>query len=216
MTPVRAERRSQESASQGLAQNMSAPPRSTISFRPYGIDPDDTGAARPASGQGLRWLLRADPDALLLAHLPEVRQRMTALNRQALAFSKAGDTPASQKLLARVSCLRLGGLVLLAEQRVVRTSATDFAPLEEQPAEVLLDRLTDLAARFTHPPAWLPALGIVEPVESMKKDAHPDSTDVLACLWLLTHLNGRTFDRDGPSLLASGLAENQAYDLYTR
>jgi hypothetical protein len=33
---------------------------------------------------------------------------------------------------------------------------------------------------------------------------------------VLTHLNGRTFDRDGLPLLAQGLEDGRAYDLYIR
>jgi hypothetical protein len=188
----------------GLARNMSAPPRSSISFRPYRSE-----AALPgvAATNGLCWRLRADPDALIRAHRPGLNRRMGALRRQIQACAE--DQPRSAALTAELRLLRLSGVLDLAAS--LTGTASDLPA--DVPLETLLDRLADLSR--TLPQANLPAMGIVDPVTP---EAHrkPPAEDLLAALWVLTHLNGRTFDRDGLPLLAPGLEDGRAYDLYIR
>jgi hypothetical protein len=188
----------------GLARNMSAPPRSSISFRPYRSE-----AALPgvAATNGLCWRLRADPDALIRAHRPGLNRRMGSLRRQVQACAQ--DQPRSAALTAELRLLRLSGVLDLAAS--LTGTASDLPA--DVPLETLLDRLADLSR--TLPQANLPAMAIVEPVTP---EAHrkPPAEDLLAALWVLTHLNGRTFDRDGLPLLAQGLEDGRAYDLYIR
>ncbi len=188
----------------GLARNMSAPPRSSISFRPYRSEAALPGVAATNS---LCWRLRADPDALIRAHRPKLNRRMGALRRQVQACAE--DQPRSAALTAELRLLRLSGVVDLAAS--LTGTASDLPA--DVPLETLLDRLADLSR--TLPQANLPAMGIVEPVTP---EAHrkPPAEDLLAALWVLTHLNGRTFDRDGLPLLAPGLEDGRAYDLYIR
>ncbi len=188
----------------GLARNMSAPPRSSISFRPYRSEAALPGVAATNS---LCWRLRADPDALIRAHRPGLNRRMGALRRQVQACAQ--DQPRSAALTAELRLLRLSGVVDLAAS--LSGTASDLPA--DVPLETLLDRLADLSR--TLPQANLPAMGIIEPVTP---EAHrkPPAEDLLAALWVLTHLNGRTFDRDGLPLLAPGLEDGRAYDLYIR
>lgn len=188
----------------GLARNMSAPPRSSISFRPYRSEAALPGVAATNS---LCWRLRADPDALIRAHRPGLNRRMGALRRQVQACAQ--DQPRSAALTAELRLLRLSGVLDLAAS--LTGTASDLPA--DVPLETLLDRLADLSR--TLPQANLPAMGIVEPVTP---EAHrkPPAEDLLAALWVLTHLNGRTFDRDGLPLLAPGLEDGRAYDLYIR
>ena len=188
----------------GLARNMSAPPRSSISFRPYRSEAALPGVAATNS---LCWRLRADPDALIRAHRPGLNRRMGALRRQVQACAQ--DQPRSAALTAELRLLRLSGVLDLAAS--LTGTASDLPA--DVPLETLLDRLADLSRRL--PQANLPAMGIVEPVTP---EAHrkPPAEDLLAALWVITHLNGRTFDRDGLPLLAPGLEDGRAYDLYIR
>lgn len=207
--PVRTEEQSGR-----LARNMSAPPRSTVSFRPYGVA--GTTASTPAPSEktcGLRWLLRADPDALLKAALPDIAQRMRDLRQQALSDAPSNDKTASLKHIARVRALRLAGLVSLAADITGVESEPDTV-LDEQSPEVLQDRLSDLACRLPDPPAWLPALAIAESLAGGGARNDPGSTDTLAVLWVLTRINGRTFDRNGLPHLPADLVDGGAYDLY--
>jgi hypothetical protein len=132
---------------------------------------------------------------------------MGALRRQVQACAQ--DQPRSAALTAELRLLRLSGVVDLAAS--LTGTASDLPA--DVPLETLLDRLADLSR--TLPQANLPAMGIVEPVTP---EAHrkPPAEDLLAALWVLTHLNGRTFDRDGLPLLAPGLEDGRAYDLYIR
>lgn len=188
----------------GLARNMSAPPRSSISFRPYRSEAALPGVAATNS---LCWRLRADPDALIRAHRPKLNRRMGALRRQLQACAQ--DQTRSAALTAELRLLRLSGVLDLAAS--LTGTASDLPA--DVPLETLLDRLADLSR--TLPKANLPAMGIVEPVTP---EAHrkPPAEDLLAALWVITHLNGRTFDRDGLPLLAPGLEDGRAYDLYIR
>jgi hypothetical protein len=188
----------------GLARNMSAPPRSSISFRPYRSEATLPGVV---ATNGLCWRLRADPDALIRAHRPGLNRRMGALRRQVQACAQ--NQPRSAALTAELRLLRLSGVLDLAAS----LSGTVSDIPADVPLETLLDRLADLSR--TLPQANLPAMGIVEPVTP---EAHrkPPAEDLLAALWVLTHLNGRTFDRDGLPLLAPGLEDGRAYDLYIR
>jgi hypothetical protein len=132
---------------------------------------------------------------------------MGALRRQVQACAQ--DQPRSAALTAELRLLRLSGVLDLAAS----LSGTVSDIPADVPLETLLDRLADLSR--TLPQANLPAMGIVEPVTP---EAHrkPPAEDLLAALWVLTHLNGRTFDRDGLPLLAQGLEDGRAYDLYIR
>jgi hypothetical protein len=190
-----------------LARNMSAPPRSMVSFRPYGAEVVEPYVM---NGHGLGLRLRADPDSLIKAQRPSLNRRMGTLRRQALACGRAKNQPGAAAAIAELRVLRLNGLVGIA----AGLAGEPAVGLEGLPQEALLDRLTDLSHRL--PLTDLPAMGLVEPVTAQSPPWPRQACDPLATLWLLTHMNGRTFDRDGLPMPAAGLAEGRAYDLYTR
>ena len=214
----------------GLAHNMSAPPRSTVSFRPYGTaQVGSTASTTHEEGGNLRWVFRAQVDLLLKARrlAPASRNRPRRHTSAASAPTRApeGQSPQAEPVRTRgrprtaeagadpvVRARRLAGLVLLAAEQASEPGLPGLAALAGEPAEALLDRLADLAGRLP-PPQGLPALAVAEPAS----DATPKragSPDVLAVLWVLTHINGHTFDRDGLPLLVPDLAAGGIWDLY--
>jgi hypothetical protein len=198
-----------------MAHNMSAPPRSTVTFRPYGWAGATANAPPPPERTcGLERLLRADPDALLADALPDVARRMHDLRREALSRAQAQDKAAAARQIAAVRALRIGGLISLAARLAAVDPVPDAFEACEEPLEALLDCLADLAGRLPSPPAWLPALAIAETLAGGGAGSDPGSTDALAVLWVLTRVNGRTFDRDGLPHLPADLAEGGTYDLY--
>lgn len=201
-------------ANGGFARNMSAPPRSTVSFRPYGSAAESTGkiGVTPEAA-GLRHVLRADPDALLAARLPATVRRMRVLRADGLDAARGRDRQEARASIARVRALRLAGLVALASSFEAGAPAAVVEDLADQPLEALQDRLADLAGRLPPCPA-LPAMAVAESLAGGASGSVPGSTDVLAVLWTLTRLNGRTFDRDGLPSLAPDLAEGGAWDFY--
>lgn len=199
----------------GLIHNMSAPPRSTVSFRPYGLAESTPSAPPPAETTcGLKWVLRADPDALLRSALPDVTARMRDLRHEALALAQEQDKAAASRNIARLRGLRLAGLITIAASLASEASPWDGLAPDELPVEALQDRLADLASRLPPPPPWMPAMAIAESLAGGGARSDPGSTDALAVLWALTHINGRTFDLEGPPHLAADIAEGGAYDLY--
>ena len=202
-----------EGPNQRHVHNMSAPPRSTVSVRPYGLaQSTETLPAQVERSSGLQWLLRANPDALLRATLPSLGRQITKLRREVLSL--APGNPAGPTQIAAVRSLRVIGLVWLAEHLAGDDPhLDDFAP-EAQPLELLQDRLVDVAGRLPEPPAWLPALAMAESLSGGGARSDPGSTDALAVLWVLTRINGRTFDRDGIPHLPADLADGGIYDLY--
>lgn len=198
----------------GVAHNMSAPPRSTVSFRPYGARAGkaNTTGVTPASA-GLRHLLRADPDALLAARLPDTARRLRAWQREGLAAASGPDPAAARSDSTRLYALRLAGLVVLASSLAAGAPTAVVADLAEEPLEALQDRLADLAGRLPPSPA-LPAMAVAASLAGDSSRGGPGATDALAVLWALTHLNGRTFDRHGPPILAPDLAAGGAWDLF--
>ena len=109
--------------------------------------------------------------------------------------------------------LRLAGLVVLASSLAAGAPAAGVAALAEEPLEALQDRLADLAGRLPPSPA-LPAMALAESLASGSSRGGPGATDALAVLWALTHLNGRTFDRNGLPILAPDLAAGGAWDFF--
>lgn len=203
-----------EVAGDGLARNMSAPPRSTVSFRPYGsAGPAGVGRASPAEATGLRHILRADPGALLQACLPDTVRRMRSLRVSGPAGAGRQDKGTARADAASIHALRLAGLVALASALVTGGTLPGTDALETEPLEVLNDRLVDLAGRLPPCPR-LPAMAVAESLAGGSTRGDPGSTDVLPVLWTLTHLNGRTFDRDGLPILAPDLAEGGAWDFF--
>lgn len=196
-----------ETRPQGLAQNMSAPPRSTFTFQPYGTQAQASKVSVKPQAGGLVWRLSVDPDALLAAHAPAVSKALARLRRQALTRARKEAPGAAPEAIATQHLARLRGLIELAG-RLAGVRPTDT----EAPIEALLDRLADLAPHLPRPD--LPALGVVERTPQAEPSPHPPTTDLAAGLWLLTHVNGRTFDRDGPATLVPGLAEGGRFDLY--
>lgn len=196
-----------EARPRALAQNMSAPPRSTFSFQPYGTAPEGGGRpdARPA---GMAWRLRVSPDILLKAHVPPAADALAALRKQALARARSADRAGAADRISELRRLRVRGLLLLAGRLAGEDPGDPEAPME-----ALLDRLADLAPRLPRPD--LPAMGTVEPARRGGPVVRRSTRNPVAGLWLLTHVNGRTFDRDGPAALAADLAEGGGLDLYT-
>lgn len=199
----------------GLIHNMSAPPRSTVSFRPYGLAESTPSTPPPAEKTcGLKLVLRADPDALLRSALPDITARMRDLRHEALALARGQDKAAASRNIAMLRRLRLSGLIAIAASLVGEKSSWDGFVTEELPVEALQDRLADLASRLPPPPTWMPEMAIVEPLASGGARSDPGSTDALAVLWMLTRINGRTFDRKGLPHLPADIAVGGSYDLY--
>lgn len=202
-------------AAQPLVHNMSAPPRSTVTFRPYGSGDATTSVPPPcAETCGLEWLLRADPDALLRNALPEVAGRMRERRNEAPSLAQGQDKATAARNIAAVRALRIGGLLSLAAKLTGEDCAPGKIDPGEEPLEALLDRLADVAGRLPAPPPELPALAVAESLAGGGARSDPGSTDVLAVLWTLTRINGRTFDREGLPHLPLDLAEGGIYDLY--
>lgn len=199
----------QKTAHQGLAHNMSAPPRSTFTFQPFGTrTTGKSGKDGTARACGLTWRLGVDPDLLIATHAPVAAQAMERLRQQALARAQKKDTAGTAKIHASLRLARLRGLLELAGR-----FAEYIAPAPTAPLETLLDHLADQATRLPRPD--LPALGVVEHVPQGSPSPRASTTDLTAGLWLLTHVNGRTFDRDGPATLAPNLAEGGQFNLFT-
>lgn len=210
MTPPRTD----GGARSGVAHNMSAPPRSTVSFRPYGVRANKAAkTGMTPESAGLRHVLRADPDALLSARLPDTAHRLRALQSAWLEATGGRDSQEARPNSTDLCALRLAGLVALASSLAAGTPAAGVAALAEEPLEALQDRLADLAGRLPPSPA-LPAMALAESLTGGLSGRSPSSTDALAVLWALTHLNGRTFDRNGPPILAPDLAAGGAWDLF--
>lgn len=183
----------------GQLHNMSAPPTTTIAFVPYGVSPQPTAGQKPSSGQGLRRIARADPDALIRRHLPATYERLCQRsNGDAAAIDAAG---------------RMKALLALTSALVAGSVAEDPDESGDEPLEQLCDRLADLAGRLPPLPPEFPAMAVAEPAKG-ETPGLEEATGLLAALWILAHLNGRTFNRDGPPILAAGLAEGKAYDLF--
>lgn len=198
----------------GLARNMSAPPRSIVSFRPYGTTRSTSPAqARNGAGGGLRWLLRARPDTVLALCLPDLHARMGGLREGALEQARGGNREAAAGIVTEIRSLRLAGLVTVAAGLAGRRGLPAPDALAKEPAESLLDRLEELA-RHLSPVSTLPAMAVAER-SSGHKPGRTKAGDAHAALWVLTHLNGRTFDRDGLPLLAPDMAEGGTWDLFT-
>lgn len=196
-----------------LARNMSAPPRSTVSFRPYGTTSATTPAqALNGTGGGLRWIFRVHTDSVLKAHLPDLAERMGKLRSSALDDARGQDKESAAHAVSQVRSLRLAGLLSLAAILAGEDDQPSPDALAEVPVETLLDRLSDLARRMPIVRS-LPALAFAERWCGLGL-GRTATDDPHAALWVLTHLNGRTFDRDGAPLLAPDLAEGGAWDLY--
>jgi hypothetical protein len=194
-----------------VVRNMSAPPRSTITFNPYGVDATPKcGSGSNEAAKGLRWVLRAEPVAILQAHLPGTGERVNDMFTAALRQ----DTRPPPAVFSRIHALILAGLVVVASRLAGDEPQRTVECLEKLPPEVLQDRLTELARRLPPCPD-LPAMAAAQPWSGLRL-GYPSCTDPLAVLYVLTHINGRTFDRDGSPLLAEGLEEGRVYDLYTR
>lgn len=197
-----------------LARNMSAPPRSTVRFRPYGAEPLSANRLKIAhKAAGLRRILRASPDVLLGAHLPALLGQMREARLESLAAARRHARQDEREGVARVRALRLAGLVALASTLEGAGPRLDAADLAGLSAEALQDRLSDLAGRFPGCPT-LPAMAVAEPAGVRANRARSGTTSLLPVLWVLTHINGRSFDRDGLPLLAPDLAEGGAWDLF--
>jgi hypothetical protein len=203
-----------EVAGGGLARNMSAPPRSTVSFRPYGTGSEPAGKTHATPGNaGLRHVLRADPDALLLARLPGTVRRMRELRQEGLEAARRQGKPEAAERVARVHALRLAGLIALASPLDGTGRGVTAEALADVTLESLQDRLVDLATHLPPCPS-LPAMAVAESLAGGSMRGDTASVDALTVLWALTHLNGRTFDRDGLPSLATDLAEGGAWDLF--
>jgi hypothetical protein len=184
-----------------MLHNMSAAPTSTVTFAPYGAQADAaTGRPSSMSPCGLRRIIRAAPDVLIQSRLPATYRRLQEL-------ANAGEATEARGL-------RMAALVRLAAALVDGTEAADDPAMEVPPLELLLDRLADLAARLPPAPVELPAMAPVEPVTAKAGASQGGTADTLAALWILTHVNGRTFNRDGLPLLVPDLASGPVYDLY--
>jgi len=176
----------------GALRNMSAPPRSTLTLRPFQAPvavPRRTDRGAP-SNWGLAWYARVDLDEILRDRWPGWSERLGGLVPEGL-----GD-------------LRLRGALALA-----RACAGSPDPpgspepdLREDLADELLRRMRDLAPE---PP--LPALMLATQVSPRPRLTERDAARALA---VLTHLSGRTCDLSASPLLGEALLEGRPVDLW--
>lgn len=193
-------------ANGGFARNMSAPPRSTVSFRPYGAGPLPASGGESASG--LQRIARASVLGLIDAHNPVRGRRIMPLGERVSHLAHKRD-PAVAGVRARYHAEIFRGMVGVAASLLGKK-----LPLPELLSEERLsDLMSDIAQQLS-PPA-LPAMGIVEQPGSFSVLECPTGVDPLhAGLWLLTHLNGRTFVRDMQAIPVPSPFASSVYELY--
>jgi hypothetical protein len=138
---------------------------------------------------------------------------MRELRPAPLAALRNENRSAVAQAAAAVRALRLAGLVTLASRLLDEDAPAVPESLGAGAIEILHDRLSDLARRL---PACrrLPVMAVAVPLAGGSFRGGAGSTDAHAVLSALTHINGRTFDRDGLPLLVPDLAEGGAWDLY--
>lgn len=190
----------------GLARNMSAPPRSTFSFQPYGSrtsTPPDV--ARPV---GLREIARASLGGLIAVQAPVRARRIQALSEKVNHLAHRHD-PGTPPVRAELHGEIVAGLAAVAAHLLGEPVPCPDPPTSEN----LSDLLARVALRLT-PPA-LPAMGVVERLGSQDVLACPAGLEpLLAGFWLLTHVNGHSFDRDGQPMLPTEPFTNSIHVLY--
>jgi hypothetical protein len=173
-------------------RNMSAPPRSTLTLRPFQVPlavPRRTDRGAP-SNWGLAWYARVDLDQILQARWPDWSDRL-------------GDIVAPC-----LGNLRLRGALALARACTGTPDhpGTPDLSLHEDRADELLRRV-----RMLVPEPALPALMLATQVSPRPRFAERDPARTLA---ILTHLSGRTCDLGASPLLSEALLEGRPVDLW--
>ena len=169
---------------QPLLHNMSAPPRTVITFRPLrALGPEAGPEADPASG--LRWLSRLAP-----AELIRVRRRKGA----------PGDDVRLRLSLARAQ----------AEQAGLPPPRRLPIAIARLPLEAVADALRALAADVPLASLGLPAFGLLLPARG---EPRPHEGSVRLTVAVLARRRGGVFVRDAAPLAPASL-EGPALDLW--
>jgi hypothetical protein len=191
-----------------LAQNMSAPPRSTVSFQPYGTARPRSGDVSPATATGLRLRLRASVRGIVEFHDPRRGKRIERLGRQVSDLAHKRD-PAVVPVRDKYHDEMLHGLIAA----VCSLDGTTPSVAKGHDREQLIDLITERVSKLPRPD--LPAMGAVNRLGSYSAlDSTVEEDRLLSGLWLLTHINGDTFDRDGQAMLVASPFASSVYELY--
>jgi hypothetical protein len=172
-------------AGSGQLHNMSAPPRTTVAFRPVAARsraPAETSTESPtaagAGENGLRWLLRID----LINHFWPVEPGLGRDPAEGVFWPQTREP--ERRTLARAWTLERG---LPADDPA--TAGRVSALL----AELVSDELREVARR-QDPSAWnLPAMALLTPASAGRQ--RPASHDVLLAITVLARTRGSVFLR---------------------
>lgn len=183
------------------AENMSAPPRSTVTVRPIALEPATPRTAENPEPElppcGLRLVARICIDELIRARTPDALARPW---RAATADTDALRLdPDYRRLLAAVALTRAATGEGRADLHAPRTALP--------PAEALQDELVANVRRLDGRALRLPACGFFRdgPDTGELRDA-PREDDVARALFILCHRYGDLFLRDAdPIACLSGL-----------
>jgi hypothetical protein len=180
--------------SPALARNMSAPPRTTLSFTALVPALGATGDA-VADGAGLTFVCRLDARALL----PRARRKLRA-------------TQLSQDLKYvhnRIRVALVYARVEAAQQKRAPTRAV--AKTCAAPIETLTDELRDLLAAQSLADAGLPQFGLFLPPHGSERAILRSFTRTLA---ILARRRGTLFLRDAEPIVWSAM-DGEVLDLWT-
>ncbi len=177
---------------EAMARNMSAPPRTTLSFS--ALAPAPPAAGEPiSSGAGLRFICRLDARALTRRHRKKVGT--VAAGAEADELHQRIRTAAAQ---VRAEVERAGGATVAAAK-----------PDRATPIEALVDELHDLIARDPLAAAGLPGVGLFLPV----RETRAPLPSLLRTLAILSRRRGPLFLRDADPVVWAAIADGP-FDLW--
>ena len=178
---------------QALARNMSAPPRTTLTFAALGPSVGPS-SERVAEGAGLSLVCRLDFDALMPRHYGSKVRRNT---RWPDGYPE--------------DCIRIAYPHVLAEKshRKVPTRKA-YAHAKAAPVEALADELRDIAAGISLVDAGLPPFGLLVPGIRADRAHEPSMCRTMA---ILARRRGEIFLRDSDPIVWHAMS-GQALDLW--
>lgn len=177
-----------------LARNMSAPPRTTLTFSALGSAAEDSEDAVDV-GAGLRFVCRLDPRA----HIPERR-------RQTGADANAKD---EARIHRRIRTAAVYARAELAGRPEV--SEDELDQIELPSVESLADELLAIVATIPLSENEFPGIGLLLPV----KDAveRPIMPGLVRTLAVLSRRRGDLFVRDADPIVWTAM-QGEALDLW--
>ncbi len=178
---------------QSPLQNMSTPPRSTLTFRALAVTKGKRGD--PVSdGVGLTFVCRFDTGTLV----PK-RYRIAPARRGSPGLLKSANF-----IRAAYSYARAEGEGHKRPNSAVRNHAA------VTPVEVLADELRDIAASVSLPAAGLPPFGLLLPTHGIDREAESSRCVTLA---ILARRRGTVFLRDADPIVWSAIG-SEVLDLW--